>query len=98
MRTLYSFQTPFSIYQQPQCNTLQDLSLQLSRCWANTSKFDEYQDFQFLILQNNSAIAGSKPGWERRRVNGWLVPCRSIYAQQVSLEMAGKAQAGSCPA
>ena len=29
----------------------------------------------------NTAIDGPKPGWERRRVNGWLGPCRSTYAE-----------------
>jgi len=43
MKALYSFQTSFNIYQEPQCNILQDLDLQLSRCRPNTRKFDEYQ-------------------------------------------------------
>jgi hypothetical protein len=29
----------------------------------------------------NSAITSPKPGWERRRVNGWLGSCRGTYAE-----------------
>jgi hypothetical protein len=34
-----------------------------------------------LCTRMKSAIAGPKPGWERRKVSGWLGPCRIICVE-----------------
>ena len=56
----------------------EDIQLKCDNTFIPTNT---HTKFLGLIIDNNSAIAGPKPGWERRRVNGWLGPCRSTYAE-----------------